>query len=120
MKPHAPMDRICDAGRENRGFQVSRDQRPKVSRARRIAGVVLSVGALAAAYISFPRNADLTAFDADAMARLESSMWRDYYEKRYLALFRDLYDVSRSEYGFSPLDSVQIAIAAAGAAKAFQ
>ena len=47
-------------------------------------------------------------------------MWRHYYEKRYPALFIDLYGVGRSQYGFSPLDSLQLALAAATAAKAFQ
>jgi hypothetical protein len=54
------------------------------------------------------------------MARLETSMWRDYYEKRYVALFRDLYSVSRDQYNFSPLDSLSLALAAANAAKTFQ
>ena len=54
------------------------------------------------------------------MARFETAMWRHYYEKRYLPLFGDLYGVARSEYGFSPLASVQLAVAAASAAKSFQ
>lgn len=74
----------------------------------------------AALYALWPRQADLTAFDPDAMARLETSMWRAYYEKRYVALFRDLYAVSRDEYNFSPLDSARIALAAARAARTFQ
>ena len=76
--------------------------------------------ALAAAYVCVPRHADLTKFEPNAMARLETSMWRHYYEKRYLPLFGDLYDVARREYGFSPLESVQLAVAAAQAAKSFQ
>jgi hypothetical protein len=129
MKPRASALRICNAEPENPDKQVTEDQlsrdqtakaRPRSGRARQLAGILLSVGALAAAYVSYPRHADLTQFDAAAMGRLESSMWRDYYEKRYVDLFRALYDVSRNEYGFSPLDSVQIAIAAARAAKTFQ
>jgi hypothetical protein len=107
-----------------RDEQVAKQQpikaRPPVSRARRIFGLVLSVALLGAAYFSYPRQADLTSFDAGAMARLETAMWRDYYEKRYVALFRDLYDVGRNEYGFSPLDSVELAFTAARAAKTFQ
>jgi hypothetical protein len=90
------------------------------SRRRQTAAAVLVVAALAAAYICVPRHADLTRFDPGAMARLETSMWRHYYEKRFLALFGDLYVVARSEYGFSPLDSLRLAIAAASAAKSFQ
>jgi hypothetical protein len=80
----------------------------------------VAIVALAAAYICVPRHADLTRFDPDAMARLETSMWRHYYEKRYLSLSADLYDVARSQYGFSPLDSLRLAVAAASAAKSFQ
>ena len=47
-------------------------------------------------------------------------MWRDYYEKRYPALFYHLHALSRTQFGFSPLDSFRIALAAAEAAKAFQ
>ena len=47
-------------------------------------------------------------------------MWRDYYEKRYAALFDHLYELSRTQFGFSPLDSFRIALSAAQAAKAFQ
>jgi hypothetical protein len=74
---------------------------------------------LAAAYGLVPRHADLRKFDPPTMARLETAMWRHYYEKKYAALFLDLYDVSRDE-GFSPFDSVRIAFRAAGAARAFQ
>jgi hypothetical protein len=89
-------------------------------RIRQFAGAVLCVVVLAAAYVCFPRHADLTKFDPSAMARLETSMWRHYYEKRYLPLLADLYTVARAEYGFSPLDSLRLAVAAASAAKSFQ
>jgi hypothetical protein len=90
------------------------------TRRRQIAVAAVAIVALAAAYVCIPRHADLTRFDPGAMARLETSMWGHYYEKRYLFLFADLYDVARSEYGFSPLDSLQLAVAAASAAKSFQ
>jgi hypothetical protein len=100
---------------------VAKDQ-PAGSRSRRrqVAIAAVAIVALAAAYIGIPRHADLTKFDPGAMARLETSMWRQYYDKRYLSLFGDLYEVARSEYGFSPLDSLRLAVAAATAAKAFQ
>jgi hypothetical protein len=71
-------------------------------------------------YASFPRHPDLAGFKADTVARLETAMWRDYYEKRYVALFGALYRLARDQYGFSPADSVRIAIAAADAAAKFQ
>src|SRR5438105_13370192 len=85
---------------------------------------IILIGALAiaaaAAFAAWPRPADLRAFDPAGMARLETAMWRDYYEKRYPALFYHLYEVSRTEFGSSPSDSVRIALSAAKAAKAFQ
>ena len=72
------------------------------------------------AYASWPRHPDLRGFEPGDIARLETAMWRDYYEKRYPALFYHLYELSRTQFGFSPLDSFRIAWAAARAAKAFQ
>jgi hypothetical protein len=76
--------------------------------------------AVFAVYAAFPRNADLRAFDPAEMARLETVMWRDYYDKRYPALFYHLYESSRKQFGFSPLASFRIALSAAQAAKTFQ
>jgi hypothetical protein len=73
-----------------------------------------------ALYWSIPRKADLRSFDPAKMAVLETAMWRDYYDKRYFDLFFNLYLSSRSEFGFSPLDSLKIAIAAGEAARTFQ
>ncbi|UWU89161.1 hypothetical protein [Bradyrhizobium sp. CB1015] len=76
--------------------------------------------ALAVAYAAIPRQADLRAFDPAEMARLETAMWRDYYDKRYAALFIHLYQSIRTQFGFSPLQSLQVALSAAEAAKTFQ
>lgn len=75
---------------------------------------------LVAAYTGLPRQADLRAFDPAEMARLETAMWRDYYDKRYAALFYHLYASARTQFGFSPFRSLHIALSAAEAAKAFQ
>ena len=72
------------------------------------------------AYASWPRQADLRGFEPAEIARLETAMWRDYYEKRYAALLGHLYELSRTQFGFAPLDSFRIALSAAQAAKAFQ
>ena len=85
--------------------------------------VLLMVAVLAAIFgvwAGYPRHPNLSAFDADAMAAADTAMWRAYYEKRYVALFADLYAVSRDQFGYSPFDSLQIALYAAKAAKTFQ
>ncbi|WP_128952013.1 hypothetical protein [Bradyrhizobium guangzhouense] len=79
-----------------------------------------ALAALVAAYAGIPRQADLRAFDPAEMARLETAMWRDYYDKRYAALFYHLYASTRTQFGFSPFRSLHIAFSAAEAAKSFQ
>jgi hypothetical protein len=83
--------------------------------------VAVAVAVVAVAiYVGFPRQVDLRAFDPAEMARLETAMWRDYYEKHYPALFYHLYESSRTQFGFSPLASLRIALSAARAARIFQ
>lgn len=82
-------------------------------------GAAMSL-ALVAAYAVVPRQADLRAFDPAEMAQLETAMWRDYYDKRYAALFYHLYQSTRTQFGFSPLKSLHIAFSAAAAARTFQ
>jgi hypothetical protein len=89
-------------------------------RPRRRAAITLAIVAALVAYAAIPRHADLTAFDPSETARLETLMWRHYYDKRFVALFADLYALARDQNGFSPLDSARIAVAAARAARAFQ
>ena len=88
--------------------------------ARRLMIAAALAAAAVAAYACIPGTADLRAFDAARMAQLETAMWRDYYEKRYPALFYHLYESTRSQFGFSPLESLRIALSAAQAARAFQ
>jgi hypothetical protein len=71
-------------------------------------------------YVCVPRHADLRRFDPAGMARAETAMWRDYYAKSYFGLFYQLYGLPRAQYGFSPLDSARIALAAVKAAATFQ
>ena len=99
---------------------MSVGDRTRRARLRAVAIMVGLLSLICSGYAVFPRHPDLRAFDPAAMAHSETTMWRHYYEKRYLWLFADLYDNSRAQYGFSPWDSVRIAAAAARAARAFQ
>ena len=93
--------------------------RELISKRRVILGTA-AAAVLVAAYAGIPRQADLRAFEPTEMARLETAMWRDYYDKRYAALFYHLYASTRTQFGFSPYRSLHIAFSAAEAAKAFQ
>jgi hypothetical protein len=112
MQSHRASGIEYNAGRAGKGVSSMRRKMVLVS-------ALLAI-LLIAAFACWPRRADLRAFDSAGMARLETAMWRDYYEKRYTALFYHLYELSRTQFGFSPLDSLRIALSAASAAKAFQ
>jgi hypothetical protein len=62
------------------------------------AGLLIMIGGVSAV---FPRHPDLRAFDPAIMAHSETMMWRHYYERRYLSLFADLYDNSRTLPGIA-------------------
>ncbi len=87
---------------------------------QKVASVVALGLGVVAAYACWPCTADLRRFAPAATAHLETAMWRDYYDKRYPALFYHLYESSRTQFGFSPLDSLLISLSAARAAKVFQ
>lgn len=67
-----------------------------------------------------PHHASLRDFDADAVARLETRMWRSYYEKHEGALFRDMAVLLRTQYHLPWLRSYQVAYEAARAAFVFK
>ena len=72
------------------------------------------------AYIFWPRHGDLRGFNPKAVARLETAMWRHYYQRDYLKLLQALYSLNREVYGFSPWDSARLSYYAARAARSFQ
>ena len=81
--------------------------------------LVLLVGAvLYDLYI--PRTTHLREFDADEVARLETAMWRSYYEKQRLQLFNQLSETLRAQYHMPLVRSNQLAYYAANAAFTFK
>ncbi len=63
---------------------------------------------------------DARAFDAAGMARMESAMWRSYYEGKWVQLGWQAMRVARTQYGFSVLDSLRLAKHSAVAALRFR
>lgn len=87
----------------------------------RIIVVVLALlicGVLYDLYV--PRTTHLREFDADEVARLETAMWRSYYEKQRLRLFRQLAELLRTQYRMPPVRSNLVAYYAANAAFVFK
>jgi hypothetical protein len=79
---------------------------------------LLICGALYDLY--YPRTTHMREFDPDEVARLETAMWRSYYEKRRLALFNQLAELLRTQYRMPPLRSNLVAYHAADAGFVFK
>ena len=96
-------------------------QTPKRKRGR---WLVLAVLAVALAWAVFdlyvPRQAKLREFDPNEVARIETAMWRSYYDKERLALFTQLSELMRSQYRMTLLRSNEAAYQAAKAAFVFK
>ncbi|MDQ1559224.1 MAG: hypothetical protein QOD32_2284 [Pyrinomonadaceae bacterium] len=89
--------------------------------------ILLSLAALLALltlWIAFDLNrthaTELRKFDADEVARLETAMWRSYYERRRVRLFAELAGLLRTQYRFSFWKSNRVALSAARAAFVFK
>ena len=67
-----------------------------------------------------PARVDIRAFDPDEVARLETAMWRSYYDRRRLPLFGQLVALLRGQFQLSPARSLALAYLAARAAAVFQ
>jgi hypothetical protein len=91
----------------------------------RRAGWVLAAAAAggtgwAVAELARPRRTDIRDFDPDEVARLETAMWRSYYDRRRLPLFGQLVALLRGQFHLQPLRAVALAALAARAAAVFQ
>ena len=74
----------------------------------------------AVAELARPRRADIAVFDPDEVARLETAMWRSYYDRRRLPLFGQLVSLLQGQFHLQPLRAVALASLAARAAAVFQ
>jgi len=67
-----------------------------------------------------PRPTDIRSFDPEAVGRLETAMWRSYYDREKLRLFTQLAELMRTQYRFPFLRSNVAAYQAAKAAFVFK
>jgi len=94
------------------------------SRKKRVLLVIAIVLAAVVIWVAYdlyaPRTAHLREFNPDEVARLETAMWRSYYEKQRLRLFRQLSELLRTQYNMPLVRSNQVAYYAADAAFVFK
>jgi hypothetical protein len=81
--------------------------------------LVLLVGAVLYD-LYYPRTAKMREFDPNEVARLETAMWRSYYDKKQVQLFNQLSELLRTQYHMPLIRSNQVAYYAANAAFAFK
>lgn len=67
-----------------------------------------------------PRRADIRSFDPDAVARLDTEMWRAYYDRKPVPLFLELAETMRRQFHFPLLRSYVAAVHGARAALVFK
>lgn len=94
----------------------------KRAKARGLIALAMLVGLTAwVGYDLFaPRQTSLREFDAGEVARLETAMWRSYYDKERLALFGQLAELLRKQYRLPLWRSHAVAYQAAKAAFVFK
>src|SRR5205085_5790766 len=68
----------------------------------------------------YPRTTHLREFDPNEVGRLETAMWRSYYEKQRVRLFNQMTELLRSQYHMTPVKSNVVAYYAAHAAFVFK
>ena len=82
------------------------------------------IAASLAAWVAYdlyaPRRTEMRRFDPDEVARLETAMWRSYYSRQRVALFRQLSELLRTQYRLPLWRSNRVAYHAARAAFVFK
>ena len=85
-----------------------------------LAATVLLIGAEGLRERFTRRPFDLRTFDAAAVGKLDTDMWRSYYERRPVRLFEQMITLLRTQYGMRPLQALMDAYHAAHAAFVFK
>ncbi|HEX3145470.1 MAG TPA: hypothetical protein VHQ64_15965 [Pyrinomonadaceae bacterium] len=99
----------------------SERRRPVLKLIVRVTAVVLALVICAVLFdLFYPRKTSLREFDSDEVARLETAMWRSYYEKQRVRLFNDATELLRTQYHLTPVKSNVVAYYAANAAFVFK
>lgn len=106
------------------GSLADRSAATQVRTRRKGKKVLLFVLVAALVYSAFdllaPRTSKLRSFDPDEVARIETAMWRSYYDKQQLRLYNQMTELLRSQYNLPFLRSNTVAYQAAKAAFVFK
>ena len=98
--------------------QTPRRKRKIIARALALVLPLIICGVLYDLY--YPRTTQMREFDPDEVARLETAMWRSYYEKHRGRLFNQLTELLRTQYHMPTLRANLVALYATKAAFVFK
>ena len=104
---------------------VARSETPPVRKGRKrvvriLLVIILALLAYTAVDLLAPRSSRMRGFDPNEVARLETAMWRSYYDKQQLRLYNQLTELLRSQYNLPFIRSNTVAYQAARAAFVFK
>jgi hypothetical protein len=101
--------------------QTQQAVKPRRSRLWKITGIVVALILVWAVYDLYaPRSSQMRRFDANEVGRLEAAMWRSYYQKQEVRLFRQMTELLRTQYNLPFIRSNKVAYNAARAAFVFK
>lgn len=107
-----------------RGASTAGSRTAPVRKRRRVTKILLVILVALVAYAAFdllaPRSSKMRGFDPDEVARLETAMWRSYYDKKQLRLYNQMTELLRSQYNLPFIRSNTVAYQAARAAFVFK
>src|SRR3954468_7986807 len=99
----------------------SERRRPVLKLIVRVTALVLVLVICAVLFdLFYPRKTSLREFDSAEVPRLETAMWRSYYEKQRVRLFNEATELLRTQYHLTPVKSNVVAYYAANAAFVFK
>jgi hypothetical protein len=82
--------------------------------------IVVAAAAWVGVDLYGPRTTDIRRFDPDEIGRLETAMWRSYYDREQVRLFNQLANLMRKQYDMPLFRSNAVAYQAAKAAFVFK
>jgi hypothetical protein len=104
--------------------ETGRLNAPPLRRKKRLLKILLLILAGLLAYTAFdllaPRASRMRGFDPNEVARLETAMWRSYYEKQQLRLYNQMTELLRGQYNLPFIRSNTVGYQAARAAFVFK
>ena len=95
-------------------------RRPRKTIIKIVLAVVIGLIGYTAFDLLAPRASKMRSFDPNEVARLETAMWRSYYDKQQLKLYNQMTELLRSQYNLPFIRSNTVAYQAARAAFVFK